>query len=52
MSNLSIEVLQEQLKKLEQDLELSKAQLYRVDGAIQIVKQLISLSEKDPKDHA
>lgn len=45
MSNLSIETLQEQLKKLEQDLEVSKAQLYRVDGAIQVIKQLISQLE-------
>ena len=54
MPTISLEILNEHLKKFEQDLELSKAHLYRIDGAIQILKQLISLSEIEeaPKDHA
>ena len=44
--------LKAQLKQLEQNLEAVKAQFYRTEGAIQIVQQQITLTEKSelPKE--
>lgn len=41
-----IEKLKEQLKKFEEEFEIAKAALYRLDGAIQATRYLISETEK------
>lgn len=38
---LNLDYLQEQLKKFETELQLAQAHVFRLDGAIQILKQQI-----------
>lgn len=48
MDNM-IDKLKEQLAKLESEFKVCESTLYRIDGAIQVVKQLIVEAEK-PKE--
>jgi len=43
---METQYLKTQLKKLEDDFEQVKSNLYRLDGAIQLVKALIAEAEK------
>lgn len=40
------EILEQQLATSEKELELAKAYLYRADGAVQTLKQLLALNEQ------
>ena len=43
---MTLEKLKEQLLALEQDLEIAKANLYRIDGAVVITRKMIADLEK------
>ena len=45
MSNTSLESLKEQLASTEQELEQARAHVYRCDGALQLLRHLISQAE-------
>ena len=42
---VSLDALTKQLEASEKELEAAKAYLYRLDGAIQLLKQLIATSQ-------
>jgi hypothetical protein len=44
--------LGQKLKQLQAELEETKAQLYRLDGAILIIKQLIQEQKNDVEVHS
>lgn len=50
--DISIEVLKDQLAKSEQEHEIARSYVYRCDGAIQILKHLISLAETKEESKA
>lgn len=47
---MSIENLQEQLSKYEQELEAAKAHVYRLDGIIQFLRHQIKEAESTKED--
>lgn len=49
---MNLETLRENLKALENDFEAAKASLYRIDGAVQYARHLVTEAEKsvDPTD--
>lgn len=46
MANINLETLKTQLAQFEAQLKEQEANLYRLDGAIQVVKHLIKEEEK------
>lgn len=47
--SLSLETLKEQLMSLEQEFEVAKANVHRCDGAIQVLKHIITGAEAPDK---
>lgn len=45
---LTIDELKDQLKQAQQELENNKAQFYRADGCVQLLKYQIKLAEDKP----
>lgn len=46
MKNITLETLKTQLAQFEAQIKETEANLYRLDGAVQVVKHLIAEEEK------
>ena len=52
MSDLSLDTLVKQLDAAERELEVAKSHVYRTDGAIQLLKHLITQCTAEPEKEA
>ena len=43
--SVKVDALKEQLRNTEREMEEAKAHVYRADGAVQVLKHLISIAE-------